>query len=90
MPQNKMTKSDSSRIQSSQTNLFVLQQAKNNRDMSSSGFAARAQSAGDRANYAGGAGGSRSTGSTGSGNTGGGKAASTGNNDGGNGACSSM
>ncbi|PQE19739.1 hypothetical protein CJF32_00010196 [Rutstroemia sp. NJR-2017a WRK4] len=82
MPRNMMTKSDSIRIQSSQ--------AKNGRDMSSSGFAARAQSAGDRANYTGGAVGSKGTGSTSSGNTGGGKTDSTGNNDGGNGACSSM
>ncbi|KJK86982.1 hypothetical protein H633G_09164 [Metarhizium anisopliae BRIP 53284] len=40
MPGNQMTKSDSSRIQSSQ--------AKGGNDMSSGGFAARAQSAGDR------------------------------------------
>ncbi|KAL2188976.1 hypothetical protein L209DRAFT_752135 [Thermothelomyces heterothallicus CBS 203.75] len=40
MPRHDMTKSDSSRIQSSQ--------AKSGGDMSSGGFAARAQSAGDR------------------------------------------
>ncbi|EAA29480.1 hypothetical protein GE21DRAFT_5193 [Neurospora crassa] len=40
MPKSEMTKSDSSRIQSSQ--------AKGGGDMSSGGFAARAQSAGDR------------------------------------------
>ncbi|KAH6708812.1 hypothetical protein BKA61DRAFT_614944 [Leptodontidium sp. MPI-SDFR-AT-0119] len=40
MPTKRMTKSASSRIQSSQ--------AKHRRDMSSSGFAARAQSAGDK------------------------------------------
>ncbi|KAK2616527.1 hypothetical protein QQS21_000570 [Conoideocrella luteorostrata] len=40
MPQNQMTKEDSQRIQSSQ--------ATGGRDMSSGGFAARAQAAGDR------------------------------------------
>ncbi|KAF5121111.1 hypothetical protein E5D57_013447 [Metarhizium anisopliae] len=44
MPGNQMTKSDSSRIQSSQS----PEQAKGGNDMSSGGFAARAQSAGDR------------------------------------------
>ncbi|KAK4704230.1 hypothetical protein P7C70_g1986, partial [Phenoliferia sp. Uapishka_3] len=42
MPSNQMTQSDASRIQSSQ--------AKSGGDMSSSGFAGRAQSAGDRNN----------------------------------------
>ncbi|KAI0005247.1 hypothetical protein F4779DRAFT_52334 [Xylariaceae sp. FL0662B] len=40
MPESKMSKSDASRIQSSQ--------AKSGGDMTSGGFAARAQSAGDR------------------------------------------
>ncbi|QSZ31921.1 hypothetical protein DSL72_001490 [Monilinia vaccinii-corymbosi] len=44
MSENKMTKEDSSRIQSSQ--------AKGGNDMSSTGFAARAQAAGDRADNA--------------------------------------
>ncbi|KAJ7055577.1 hypothetical protein C8F01DRAFT_1158658 [Mycena amicta] len=43
-PKSSMTKGDSQRIQSSQ--------AKGGRDMSSSGFASRAQSAGDRAQNA--------------------------------------
>ncbi|KAI1807501.1 hypothetical protein F4811DRAFT_549878 [Daldinia bambusicola] len=44
MGKNEMTKSDASRIQSGQ--------AKSGGDMSSKGFAARAQSAGDRQQYA--------------------------------------
>ncbi|KIW51742.1 hypothetical protein PV05_10428 [Exophiala xenobiotica] len=46
---NQMTKSDASRIQSSQYRAHRrASQAKSGSDMSSSGFAARAQSAGDR------------------------------------------
>jgi hypothetical protein len=53
---NPMTKNDSSRIQSTQVRYITLHsyhrayclQARGGHDMSSSGFAARAQSAGDR------------------------------------------
>ncbi|KAM0512032.1 hypothetical protein ACHAPE_009276 [Trichoderma viride] len=46
MPKNEMTKDDSARIQSTQASAHKAQGGK---DMSSSGFAARAQSAADTA-----------------------------------------
>ncbi|GAM88642.1 hypothetical protein ANO11243_066760 [Dothideomycetidae sp. 11243] len=70
---NQMSQSDASRVQSTQ--------AKSGGDMSSSGFAARAQGAGDRnANQSGGAGGGGHT----SANSGGGAKSSGGGGGGGN------
>ncbi|KAF7540877.1 hypothetical protein G7054_g1048 [Neopestalotiopsis clavispora] len=60
MPKNEMTKADSERIQSGQ--------ALGGKDMSSGGFAARAQAAGDRNAAAGGQGTGSAGGNTGSGN----------------------
>ncbi|KAF7855380.1 hypothetical protein EAF04_010123 [Stromatinia cepivora] len=64
----KMTKEDASRIQATQ--------ASGGKDMSSSGFAARAQSAGDRNNNVGGT----AAQDTGAGDTGGGNAGQAGPN----------
>ncbi|ESZ90869.1 hypothetical protein SBOR_8738 [Sclerotinia borealis F-4128] len=64
-----MTKEDASRIQSTQQwqrkLMELLQQAKGEKDMSSSGFAARAQSAGDRTSTAGATTAAQGTGSAG-------------------------
>ncbi|KAI1770108.1 hypothetical protein F4818DRAFT_446560 [Hypoxylon cercidicola] len=73
MGKHSMSKSDASQIQSSQ--------ARNDRDMSSSGFAARAQSAGDRNEAALGAAGQQNVG-TGTGSQSGNYGGSTGSGGG--------